>query len=297
MIDIGIVGCGNWATTIIKEIKNNKKFNLTSIVCRKSKKFDSELIIFNSVDKLIKSNINKTIYIAAQPNLNLEIIKLIKDKSISLILEKPTSDSLKNLEELQRIVKENKLIVFPNLTNYFSETFEKLKSLVEKNYKNISEIIIYEGSYGPFRKNIHPVWDWGYHCISLLYLLFEKEHFSKIDERIILSKKSKKRGIVSKFNLKINNNIKVKIITGNLFKKKLRKIKIKMKNGDYIVNDMIIHKLYFNNEIIFESMKTPITLLLDRFEKAIRFKKYETSNRLIDASLNTTKFLEKFYKC
>ncbi len=297
MINIGIVGCGNWASKIINEISDNKKFNLTSIVCRKRKNFNSKLTIFNSVDELIQSNINKTIYIAAQPNLNLEIIKLIKNKSISLILEKPTSNSLKNLEELQRIVKKNKLIVFPNLTNYFSETFVKLKSLIKKNYKNINEIIIYEGSYGPFRKNIHPIWDWGYHCISLLYLLFEKEYFSKINEKIIISKKTKERGVVTRFDLKINNKIKVKIITGNLFKKKIRKIKIKMKNGDYIVNDMVVHKLYFNNEIIFESMKTPITSLLNCFEKSIRLKKYDTSMRLIDASLNTTKFLEKFYKC
>ena len=34
MINIGIVGCGHWALKIINEINNNKKFNLTSIVCR-----------------------------------------------------------------------------------------------------------------------------------------------------------------------------------------------------------------------------------------------------------------------
>jgi len=246
---------------------------------------------------MIDSNINNSIYVAAQPSLNLQVIKLLKNNNISLILEKPTSDSLKNLKKLQKIVKNNNLIVYPNLTNYFSETFIELKKIIKNNYKDINEIIIYEGGYGPFRKNIHPIWDWGYHCISLLYLLFEKDNFSEIVEKKILSNKLKKKGIVTKFDLKINNKIKVKIITGNLFKKKLRKIKVKMKNGDYIVNDMVVHKLYFNNEIIFESMKTPITSLLNNFEKAIRLRKFDTSERLIDASLNTTKFLEKFYKC
>ena len=297
MIDIGVVGCGNWSTKIINEINKNNKFNLTSIVCRKQKKINTRLKIFSSVDKMIDSNINKSIYVAAQPSLNLQVIKLLKNNNISLVLEKPTSDSLKNLKELQKIVKKNNLIVYPNLTNYFSETFIELKKIIKNNYKDINEIIIYEGGYGPFRKNIHPIWDWGYHCISLLYLLFEKDDFSEIVEKKILSNKLEKKGIVTKFDLKINNKIKVKIITGNLFKKKLRKIKIKMKNGDYIVNDMVVHKLYFNNEIIFESMKTPITSLLNNFEKAIRLKKFDTSERLIDASLNTTKFLEKFYKC
>ena len=297
MIDIGVVGCGNWSTKIINEINKNNNFNLTSIVCRKQKKINTKLKIFSSVDKMIDSNINNSIYVAAQPSLNLKVIKLLKNNNISLILEKPTSDSLKNLKELQKIIKNNNLIVYPNLTNYFSETFLELKKIIKNNYKDINEIIIYEGGYGPFRKNIHPIWDWGYHCISLLYLLFEKDDFSEIVEKKILSNKLEKKGMVTKFDLKINNKIKVKIITGNLFKKKLRKIKIKMKNGNYIVNDMVIHKLYFNNEIIFESIKTPITSLLNNFEKAIRLRKFDTSERLIDASLNTTKFLEKFYKC
>ena len=34
MLNIGIVGCGSWSKKIIREINNNKKFKLTSIVCR-----------------------------------------------------------------------------------------------------------------------------------------------------------------------------------------------------------------------------------------------------------------------
>ena len=67
MIDIGVVGCGNWSTKIINEINKNNKFNLTSIVCRKQKKINTRLKIFSSVDKMIDSNINKSIYVAAQP--------------------------------------------------------------------------------------------------------------------------------------------------------------------------------------------------------------------------------------
>ena len=38
MINIAVVGCGNWASKIINEINNNNKFKLTSIVCRKKKR-------------------------------------------------------------------------------------------------------------------------------------------------------------------------------------------------------------------------------------------------------------------
>ena len=37
MINIAVVGCGNWAFKIINEINLNKNYNLNSIVCRKNK--------------------------------------------------------------------------------------------------------------------------------------------------------------------------------------------------------------------------------------------------------------------
>ncbi len=99
--------------------------------------------------------------------------------------------------------------------------------------------------------------------------------------------------MVTKFFFKINSNINVKIITGNLFKKKLRKLKIVLDDKNYITNDMILHKLSFNNKVIFKNNKSPISSLLMKFENG----NLEVSKKLIDASYKTTVFLEKFYKC
>ena len=82
MINIAVVGCGNWALKIINEINIHNKFNLTSIVCRKKKENIPKTIIFDSIDKMINSKINDSIYVAAEPKLNLEIIKLIKNSVI-----------------------------------------------------------------------------------------------------------------------------------------------------------------------------------------------------------------------
>ena len=297
MINIGIVGCGDWAFKIVNELNINKKFNLKAIVCRKKKDNIQKFKVFDSVKKMIESGINDSIFVAADPKLNLEVIKLIKNNKIPVILEKPVSNSFENITELKKIIFNNKLIVFPNLTNYFSETFFHLKRLTDINYKDIKEIVIYEGGFGPFRKNIHPVWDWGFHSLSLLYLLFKKKNFSQIKMMKLKSNNLYGKGIVSKFSFKINREIDVKIITGNLFKKKIRKIKINLKNGSYILNDMIKHELYMDEEIIFKNNCSPITSLLINFEQAIRLNEYGISKELIDASCKTTKFLEKFFKC
>ena len=77
----------------------------------------------------------------------------------------------------------------------------------------------------------------GFSLYHFYILLFEKKIlFSKKKKNN--SKNKNEKGIV-KFNFnQLNNIIKLKIITGNLFKKKLRKIKIKK----VFFNDILIIK-------------------------------------------------------
>jgi len=296
MINIGIVGCGSWSDIIIKEINKNKKFNLTSIVCRNKKNKQKNLKVFKTIDSMVKSNLNDCIYVAALPETNLEVIKVAKKKNIHLILEKPVSNSVKNFIELSKIASENKLIIYPNLTNYFAHTFDELKNQLINNSSKIKQIIIYEGNFGPFREKIHPIWDWGFHSISLLYLIFDDKEFKNITLKEIKSSNIYGKGNVTKFSFNIDKNIKVKIVTGNLFKKKIRKMKIIYKDKTYLENDMVLHKInpkHFNNS---QNIKSPIRNLLDNFEQDIESKKHENSMTLLKASSKTIEFLENFYK-
>ena len=47
MLNVGIVGCGSWSKIIIKEINNNKRFKLTSIVCRNKENEQKKIKNFN----------------------------------------------------------------------------------------------------------------------------------------------------------------------------------------------------------------------------------------------------------
>ena len=229
MLNIGIVGCGNWSTSIIKEIQNNNNFNFRSIVCRnynsKKIRFKSNIEVYNNIDNFFSHNINDCIYVVGTPELNLKVIRLAKKNTIPVILEKPISNSYNNAKELKKITKNNKMIVLPNLTHYFSDSFSYLKYFIENNFYEIKKIIIYEGSNGPFRKKIHPIWDWGFHSFSLLIKLFSYKNFSKISSKEIKKNNLYGRGIITKFKLIIDSRFEVKVITGNLFKKKLEKLK------------------------------------------------------------------------
>ncbi len=143
MINISVVGCGKWARIIINEISKNKKYNLKSVVCRREKELFNNIKIFTSIEDMIKDNSAECIFVAAQPKINLEVLTLTKSKKIPLILEKPVTDTYDNIQLLRSMVTENNLIVYPNLINFFSETFKEFKKHIKRNISKIKKIIIH----------------------------------------------------------------------------------------------------------------------------------------------------------
>ena len=81
MVNIALVGCGDWALKIIDEINKSKNYNLISIVCRKNKIFKNKFKIFQNIEKMVESNTSDCIYVAALPKINLEVINLLKIKT------------------------------------------------------------------------------------------------------------------------------------------------------------------------------------------------------------------------
>ncbi len=301
MLNIGVVGCGNWSLTIIKELEKNKYFNFDSILCRKynSKniKFAKKIKVYDNFKNFFANNRLDCIYVAGNPLLNLQVVKLAIKCKIPLVLEKPISNSYDNAKKIQLLANKNELIIIPNLTNYFSDSFIYVKKYIKENYNEIKKIIIYEGGNGPLRQNIHPIWDWGFHSFSTLLKIFENEEISEIKKKEIKNSNSHPNAIVAKFMFNVESKIQVKLITGNLFKKKIRKLKIILKNNKFLESNMINHKISLNNNIVFESNTKPLQLLLNTFNKTIKEKNTDLSNNLINISCKTTKILESFYNC
>ena len=299
MIKIGVIGCGEWSDTVINEIKKNKNFIFNAIVCRKEnhKYLKDDIYVYNDIKGLINSNSCDSIYVAADPAANLEILNLIKLSPVPIILEKPFSNSYKNAIKMQEIVLNNNFLILINLPNIYSECFKKIKQIVNSNLENITEIKIFEGGFGPFRNNINPIWDWGYHSFSILVHLFGENTFSNIKLKELKKNKIYGNGIIGKFEFNINSKIKVKVINGNLFKNKIRTMKLFDNDKNIYEFDMINHKILKNNRIIFTNTQTPIQNLLNSFHKYIIKKNFKNKDINIKTLCDTEKILETFYKC
>ncbi len=298
MLKISVIGSGDWSKKVINEINNNKNFLIKSVVSRKEKNnyLTNKIKIFKSIYDLFEDNSVDCVYVAALPHVNLDVVKLASSKKIPLILEKPISSSYKQAIEIQKIVDNNNMIVIPNISNYFSEIFVKIKDIISQNHKFIKKIYIYEGSNGPIRNDIHPVWDWGFHSLSMLSQIFELSKIANLNQTIIKQDKNKKK-IVSKLTFKIERDIDVIFVTGNFFKKKIRKIKIILKNNNFFLANFDKHELYEKDKLIIKNENTPLTSLLNKFRYCIINKDSNLSKNLLKGSCDSIKIIEKFYRC
>jgi len=99
--------------------------------------------------------------------------------------------------------------------------------------------------------------------------IYERINLKKINHKTIVNSKVKNIKI-TKLEIPINNQFKIKILTGNGFKSKTRILKIILNNGDIFINDFIKHELLLNDKVIFKSQKKPLDNLLEKFAKSIK---------------------------
>lgn len=290
--NIGLIGFGKWAKIVSKEINKNKNFTLKGIVSLSANQNDTKVNVFKNLDQLLKNADIDCLYIAKNPKANLNVLKKVKTKKIPLIFEKPLGNNSKDSLEIINIIKENKIKVLTNLPNLYADTYKKTAQFINKNLKQISNIIIYEGGNSLKNNQIHPILDWGIHPITYLLSIFHINDITNIQyKEIYISQKNS--SIVSKFNITLKNNLSIKIITGNGFKKKIRVVKILLDNGDIFINDLINHNITINNKNIHNSINTPFQNLLNNFKLVIKNKNNNDIKNLY-YSHDSIKIIEKY---
>ena len=107
----------------------------------------------------------------------------------------------KDAKKIYDYAYKKKLPIFLNQSHLYDNKFLQLSKFIKEKGK-IKKILIIEGGKGPFRKNIHPVWDWGIHAITSLIKITGDGPYYKITKKD-LKKKDKygKKGLVSKINI------------------------------------------------------------------------------------------------
>ena len=230
-------------TSIIKiNYKNNtliKKFKLLN------KRFDGFILAIDATK---------------QTKILIEILKI----NAPIIVEKPLCLNKVEFKQILKYVKKEQ-IIFVNHYHLFSDSFKKFRESFHVSH--VRNIFIQDGNFGPFRKKVHSIFDWGPHSIGVLFKLFnfkiQKLYYSKK----LLNKNNDFEIAILKFLFVFSNGQKVLIKIGNGFKKRKSKISVVLKNGKRIIYENNI--FYENKKLIHKNIPEPMENLLKEFHKSI----------------------------
>ena len=151
MLKILVVGYGSIGKRHIKNLKNYNHIEiiiLTKIISDKFLKKENCKIV-NSIDDAIKEKPGAA-FITNETNQHIDVSLKLAKNGIHLFIEKPLSDSLKKINQLEKIIKEKKIISQVGCNLRFHPCIKKIKDLIIKNQigKHFS-VQVENGSYLP----------------------------------------------------------------------------------------------------------------------------------------------------
>lgn len=158
-----LVGRGIWGKNYIRTIKKIPGCELPKDYI-KTKNYN-ELFRYKDIDGVI---------IATPASTHYKIARDFLERGFNILVEKPLALNFQDALKLKKIADQNKVAVAMVGHIYlFNPAFETFKKYVQK-IRKILYIESYGSNYGPFRKDVSPLWDWAPHDISMLTDIFGK---------------------------------------------------------------------------------------------------------------------------
>ena len=193
-IKIGIIGCGYWATNIIKSLEeeNFKNVYVFDFVKKKLTNAKSKfffLQVCNSLNEILSKKLD-CILLVTPTSTHYSLGKAILKKNFNLFIEKPSTLKSQHLKELINISKKKKLILMSGYIYIYNTYIQYIKKIINtKKLGNIKYIYFERSNLGPIRNDTSCLWDLASHDLSTaMYLLQNKPKISYVKAYNFLKK-------------------------------------------------------------------------------------------------------------
>ncbi|GEO58821.1 Gfo/Idh/MocA family protein [Companilactobacillus bobalius] len=163
MINLGIIGT-NWITEqFVNATDETKAFSLTHVYSRteaKANKFIEDLqkkniAISTDLEKFFSSDDFETVYIASPNGLHFQQAKLALEHGKNVIVEKPSTSTVREFTILDDLAHEKGLFLFEAARHIHEPIFKKIQNYVEDNRAELSGATLsymkYSSRYDDFK--------------------------------------------------------------------------------------------------------------------------------------------------
>lgn len=193
-IKIGVIGCGYWATNIIKSLEEENfknvyvfDFDKKKLINAKSKFFF--LQVCNSLNEILSKKLD-CVLLVTPTSTHYSLGKAILKKNFNLFIEKPSTLKSQHLKELINISKKKKLTLMSGYIYIYNTYIQYIKKIINtKKLGNIKYIYFERSNLGPIRNDTSCLWDLASHDLSTaMYLLKSKPKISYVKTYNFLKK-------------------------------------------------------------------------------------------------------------
>ena len=194
-IKIGVMGCGYWATNIIKSLEEENFKNVYAFDFDKKKLINAKsnfffLQVCNSLNEILSKKLD-CVLLVTPTSTHYSLGKAILKKNINLFIEKPGTLKSQHLKELINISKKKKLKLMSGYIYIYNTYIQYIKKIInKKKLGNIKYIYFERSNLGPIRNDTSCLWDLASHDLSTaMYLLKNKPKISYVRTYNFLKKK------------------------------------------------------------------------------------------------------------
>ena len=283
MIKICLIGYGYWGPNLARNFINSGKFQLKSICDKNNQKlklakkhYPSSKFFTN-----FKSAFNNDKYdlaiISTPTSTHYKIAKFILNKKINLLIEKPICQNLRNLSELYKLAKKNKVNIYADYPFLYSGSINFIKKIYDSRKLGKLKSVESYREQAPVRNDTNVIWDLSIHDISILNYLLKNSKIKKI----------------SAFKNNIRNQLLSKILFNIEYKNGVNAI---IKNSWYSPTKIRMMKFIFDRGTVYCDENESIYKLKIYRQINKNFKKYKLEIPTVDLTeplLNLAKFIHK----
>ena len=151
MYNISIIGFGYWGKKLARNFQNSSYFEILSIVDKKksnlvnAKKNLPMVECYFDYKNAIKNDLIDLIVISTPTSTHYNIAKFALENSKNILVEKPISLSLKQVNKLNKIAKSKKKMIFVDYPFLFSGTINFIKKIInKKNMEKLLKLSLFE---------------------------------------------------------------------------------------------------------------------------------------------------------
>ncbi len=235
-IKLGLIGAGPWGKNYIRTLSEIPGVKLTRVASRNpstAQLVDKDCIVEEDWHCVAKATDINGVIIATPPHCHGAMVKCALNTGLATLVEKPITSTQREAEELLLLAEKKRSLVMVDHIHLFHPGFRALKKLA-KEARQIQTINSTGGGYGPFRKDIRALWDWGTHDIAMCTELIGLSPKVVRARYLKRAKEGYEMGELIETELVFPNGTEAILRFGNLMEEKIRVFKIKLEECSLI---------------------------------------------------------------